>query len=67
MMLKSKFLIHCPEVLAAKKANGMLYKELLQQSKLASFYDAFAILALLCVLVIPLLFLLKIKNVKKVK
>ncbi len=67
IMLKSKFLIHCPEVLAAKKANGMLYKELLQQSKLASFYDAFAILALLCILVIPLLFLLKIKKFKNAK
>lgn len=44
MALKSKFLIHYPSVMAAKKANGMLYKELLQQAKLASFFDAFTVL-----------------------
>lgn len=62
MMLKNKFLIHYPSVVAAKKANGMLYKELLQQSKLASFYDAFALLALMCVIIIPLLYVLKVKK-----
>lgn len=65
MMLKSKFLIHFPEVVAAKKVNGMLYKELLQQSRLASFYDVFALLALLCVIIIPVLLFLKVKKVKK--
>ena len=67
LMLKSKFLIHYPEVMAMKKANGMLYKELLQQSRLASFYDAFAVLALMCVVIIPLLLFLKIKKIKKAK
>lgn len=67
LMLKSKFLIHYPEVMAMRKANGMLYKELLQQSKLASFYDAFAVLALMCVIIIPLLLFLKIKKIKKAK
>jgi len=67
LMLKNKFLIHYPEVMAAKKANGMLYKELLQQSKLASFYDAFAVLAVLCVIILPLLFFFKIKKIKKAK
>ena len=62
MMLKSKFLIHYPSVLAAKKASGTLYKELLQQARLASFFDAFAVLALMCVIVIPLLFLIKAKK-----
>lgn len=62
MALKSKFLIHYPSVLAAKKANGMLYRELLQQSKLASFFDAFTVLALLCVVIIPLIFMLKTKK-----
>lgn len=65
MALKSKFLIHYPSVMAAKKANGMLYKELLQQAKLASFFDAFTVLALLCVIIIPLLFLLKTKKSRK--
>lgn len=62
MMLKSKFLIHYPSVLAAKKASGTLYKELLQQARLASFFDAFAVLALMCVIVIPLLLLIKAKK-----
>lgn len=65
MMLKSKFLIHYPSVLAAKKANGILYKELLQQSRLASFFDAFTVLALLCVIIIPLLLVLKTKKANK--
>ena len=67
LMLKSKFLIHYPEVMAMRKANGMLYRELLQQSRLASFYDVFALLALLCVIVIPLMMFLKIKRVRKAK
>ncbi len=62
MALKSKFLMHYPSVLATRKANGMLYRELLQQSKLASFFDAFTVLALLCVIIIPLIFLLKTKK-----
>lgn len=67
MKLTSKFLIHYPEVVAAKKANGMLYKELLQQARLASFYDVFAVLAMMCIIIIPVLFLLKIKKFKKAK
>lgn len=64
MALKHKFLMMYPSVVAAKKANGMLYRELLQQAKLASFFDAFTVLALMCVIVIPLLFILKTKKVK---
>lgn len=66
MMLKSKFLIQYPSVLAAKKASGTLYKELLQQAKLASFFDAFSVLAFLSVAVIPLLLLIKLKKQKDV-
>lgn len=65
MMLKSKFLIHYPSVLAAKKASGSLYKELLQQAKLASFFDAFSVLAFLSVAVIPLLLFIKLKKQKE--
>lgn len=61
MMLKNKFLIHYPSVLAAKKANGMLYKELLAQAKLASFFDAFTVLALMCICIIPFIWILKVK------
>ena len=62
LMLKNKFLIHYPNVVAARKANGMLYKELLQQARLASFFDIFAVLAAICILVIPILLLLKYKK-----
>ncbi len=62
LMLKNKFLIHYPSVVAARKANGMLYKELLQQARLASFFDIFAVLAAICILVIPVLLLLKYKK-----
>ena len=65
MMLKSKFLIHYPSVLAAKKASGSLYKELLQQAKLASFFDAFSVLAFLSVAVIPLLLFIKLRKQKE--
>lgn len=61
----NKFLIHYPHVVAVRKANGLLYKQLLQQARLASFYDVFALLALLCIAILPLLFFLKIKKVKK--
>ncbi len=59
MLLKNKFLTLGPSVVAIKKANGILYKQLLQQSKLASFFDAFALLALICIVIIPLLLILK--------
>ena len=63
--LKTKFLIHYPAVMAAKKANGMLYKQMLQQARLSAFFDAFTVLAALCLIVIPLLMFLKIKKAKK--
>lgn len=65
MMLKTKFLIHYPSVVAAKKANGVLYRELLQQARLGAFFDAFLVLALMCVLVIPIVLSLKMKNNKQ--
>ncbi len=67
LMLKSKFLIHYPAVLAAKKASGSLYKELLQQARLASFFDAFSLLAFLSIAVIPLLLFIKEKKQKAEK
>lgn len=63
MALQTKFLALYPSVLAQKKANGILYKELLQQARLGAFFDAFTLLALMCIAIIPLLFLLK-KSVK---
>ena len=62
--LQHKFITLYPSVTAAKKANGMLYKELLNQARLASFFDAFTILALMCIVIIPLIFMLKCKRKK---
>jgi len=59
LALKSKFLIHYPDVVAAKKASGTLYNQLLQQARLSSFFDAFTLLAFLAIAVIPLLLLIK--------
>lgn len=62
MMFKNKFLTYYPTTLATKKANGILYKELLQQARLASFFDIFLVLTLMCLCIIPLLYILKSKN-----
>ncbi len=61
-MLKSKFMIHYPSVLAARKASGSVYRELLQQARLASFFDAFSVLAFLSIAVIPLVWIIKSKK-----
>lgn len=60
--LQAKFSVLYPSFLAHKKANGMLYKELLQQARLGAFFDAFTILALMCITILPLLLLLKTKK-----
>lgn len=62
--LQHKFAVHYPDVVAAKKASGALYKELLLQSKLGAFYDAFLILALLAIVIIPFIYLLKNRTKK---
>lgn len=45
--------------LAQTKANYLMYSELLSQSNLFAFMDAFRIFGLLCFLIIPILFLMK--------
>lgn len=67
--LQHKFMRYYPEVVASRKADGMLYKQLLAQSRLASFFDIFTILALLMLFAILLVLLLKNKpkNVKNCK
>ena len=62
--LQHKFATYYPSIVAAKKANGAIYKELLLQSKLGAFYDAFLILAFLAVIIIPLIYILKNKTKK---
>lgn len=63
-LLKHKFMAYYPSVLAARKADGMLYKQLLNQARLASFFDIFTLLALLMLAAIPLILLLKNKKAK---
>lgn len=63
--LKTKFMIHFSPYIAAKKAGGHLYKEMIYQSKLCAFYDLFLLLAILCAFAIPLIFFFKIPKSKK--
>lgn len=60
--LQHKFALIYPTVVANRKASGLLYKQLILQSKLGAFYDAFLCLALLAMLSIPFLLLLKTKK-----
>ena len=62
--LQHKFMMMYPSVVAQKKAMGTLYKQLILQSKLGAFYDAFLWLALLAIVTIPFLLLLKTKTRK---
>ena len=66
MILKTKFLTYYSPFIAAKKANGMLYKQMLSQCKLCAFYDVFLLLSLMCILAIPLIFLFKIPKKRKI-
>ena len=60
-MLKSKFMIHYPSVLAARKASGSVYKELLQQARLASFFYVFSLFFFFLFSVILFFCILKFK------
>ena len=64
-IFKHKFMTYYPAVVASKKANGLLYKQLLSQARLASFFDIFTLLALLSLAAIPIILLLKNKTRKK--
>ena len=65
--LQHKFMRYYPTVVASKKANGILYKQLLAQARLAAFFDIFTVLALLMIVAIFLVMLLKNKQTKKKK
>ena len=62
--LKSAFLHHGEAIIAAKKANIVLYKQLLVQSKLMAISDLFALCAILTFLMIPLVVLLRVNKEK---
>lgn len=64
-MLQQKFMHYYPSVVATRKANGTLYKELLAQARLGAFFDIFTILAVIMLIAIPLTLLLKNKTKRK--
>ena len=47
-------------------ANVMLYKQMLQQANMGAFKDTFEFCAMACVIIIPLVFLIKGIDKKKV-
>ena len=57
--LQHKFVKYYAPVYAAKKANGALYREMLHQCRLCAFYDVFLLIAFLCFMIIPLIYMLK--------
>jgi DHA2 family multidrug resistance protein len=50
---------------AGQAASGVLYGQLLQQSSLGAYIDNFRLLAILCVICLPFLFLFKKTKGKK--
>lgn len=60
--LKSVFMRSSEIITAAKKANIILYKQLLVQSKLMAISDLFALCALLTFLMIPFVVFLKVER-----
>ena len=65
--MTSSLMTNFSSVVAAKKANVMLYNQLLEQSKVYAFVDVFQLFALIAFLLTPLAFFLKIKKEKKEK
>ena len=61
-LLKSVFLNNGGIITATKKANVLLYKQLLVQSKLCAISDLFIVCTTLTFLMIPLIFLLRIQK-----
>ena len=67
MAAQTKFSAFFNHYTAARKAAGSLYNQMLVQAKLCSFYDAFHVLAVMCILVIPLVLILKNNRRKKIQ
>ena len=64
---KHKMMMYYPSVVASKKANGLLYKQLLAQARLGAFFDIFTLMALLSLSAILIILLLKNKQKCKTK
>ncbi len=56
--LSTKLATYLPTMVAAKKANGVIYRSMLTQAKLLSYVDIFAVFSLLCFIFIPLCFIM---------
>lgn len=55
-MAQAALSMQFPEVIASQKANLLFYMQLVQQSNLLAFIDAFRIYGLLCIIIIPTIF-----------
>ncbi len=66
MTIKAKFITYFSPYIAERKADGYFYKQMLAQAKLCAFYDIFLLLALMCILAIPLIFFFKMPRKKKI-
>lgn len=64
---KHKMMTYYPAVVASKKANGLLYKQLLAQARLGAFFDIFTLMALLSLSAILIILLLKNKQKRQTK
>ena len=53
---------YLPQQVAEQMANGLLYRELVNQSTLFGYIDAFRIFGILAIFVIPLLLMIKVKK-----
>ena len=62
--IASSLMTNFSSVIASKKANVILYNQLLEQSKVYAFVDVFQLFALIAFLLTPLAFFLKIKKEK---
>ena len=60
---QAQFQTGLDSITAGNMANSILYKQMLQQANMGAFRDTFEFCAIACVVIIPLIFL--IKGIKK--
>ena len=63
---QAQFQAGLDSITAGNMANTMLYKQMLQQANMGAFRDTFEFCALACVVIIPLVFLVKGIDKKKI-
>lgn len=62
---QAQFQAGVDNITAGNMANTMLYKQMLQQANMGAFRDTFEFCAIACVVIIPLIFLLKDLKIQK--